>query len=506
MKHISHTFLSFLIFMACVVPGASALTVATEPGGLADAVGDAFGAFELTVTGAVDASDFDFISEKMPALRSLDLGGAVISAYDGAPTLTGRTSSPANVLPDCALMLPQLKQLALPADLEAIGDGALGGSGITDVVIPAGVKSIGVSAFAECKSLKAISVPESVGTLGAGAFKGCTALSTAVIQAAVPEVPDELFMGCVGLAEVQVPPTVKAIGNDAFNGCLSMSAFVFPTSLVSIGDRAFYGSGIATADFGVCSNLKSIGGWAFADCNSLATVDFNPSVSSIGTGAFFNDASLMMDVLPAQVTKVRDFAFRGIGGGNKELAVAEAVDSIGAYAFANWSHVQKLVLPESLEYIGDGALANWPALESIVAEAPGKVPALGADVWRGVAQKDVKLVVPLALMGDYEAAPQWKEFDVTSKDLSTRIDITDAAVATDGVTARFSGMMLDIDAPVDIVDVTLFDIRGRGYRFQVQTDGEHASVDTSAWNAPVMIVRVLLSDGTVAALKLSRGH
>ena len=42
----------------------------------------------------------------------------------------------------------------------------------TDVVIPAGVKSIGVSAFAECKSLKAISVPESVGTLGAGAFKG----------------------------------------------------------------------------------------------------------------------------------------------------------------------------------------------------------------------------------------------------------------------------------------------------------------------------------------------
>ena len=64
MKHISHTFLSFLIFMACVVPGASALTVATEPGGLADAVGDAFGAFELTVTGAVDASDFDFISEK----------------------------------------------------------------------------------------------------------------------------------------------------------------------------------------------------------------------------------------------------------------------------------------------------------------------------------------------------------------------------------------------------------------------------------------------------------
>lgn len=506
MKHISHTFLSFLIFMACVVPGASALTVATEPGGLADAVGDAFGASELIVNGAVDASDFDFISEKMPALRSLDLGGAVISAYDGAPTLTGRTSSPANVLPDCALMLPQLKQLALPADLEAIGDGALGGSGITDVVIPAGVKSIGVSAFAECKSLKAISVPESVGTLGAGAFKGCTALSTAVIQAAVPEVPDELFMGCVGLAEVQVPPTVKTIGNDAFNGCLSMSAFGFPTSLVSIGDRAFYGSGIATADFGVCSNLKSIGGWAFADCNSLATVDFNPSVSSIGTGAFFNDASLMMDVLPAQVTKVRDFAFRGIGGGNKELAVAEAVDSIGAYAFANWSHVQKLVLPESLEYIGDGAMANWTALDSIVAEAPVKVPALGADVWRGVAQKDVKLVVPLALMGDYEAAPQWKEFDVTSKDLSTRIDITDAAVATDGVTARFSGMMLDIDAPVDIVDVTLFDIRGRGYRFQAQTDGKHASVDTSAWNAPVMIVRVLLSDGTVAALKLSRGQ
>ena len=504
MKHISHTIISLFVFLACGMPDVAAKTVATEPGGLADAVGDATDATELTVTGAVDASDFDFISEKMPALRSLDLGGAVIAAYNGVPTLTGRTSSPANVLPECSLMLPRLKKLVLPANLESIGDGALGSSGITGVVIPASVKSIGASAFAECKSLEAISVPASVSALGTGAFKGCESLATAIIRAEVAGLPAGLFMGCSRLADVQVPSAVKDIGCDAFNGCSSLSEFGFPSSLVTIGDKAFYGCGIMAADFGGCSKLESIGDWAFADCNGLMAVDFNSAVSSIGKGAFYNDASLILDEMPGRVLDVSDFAFRGIGGGGKELHVAATVDSIGAYAFANWSHVQKLVLPESLEYIGDGAMANWTALDSIVAEAPVKVPALGADVWRGVAQKDVKLIVPLTLMSAYEAAPQWKEFDVTSADTSTRIDIACTPDAIDGVTARFSGMALDIDASVDIADVALFDMQGRGYRFPVRKAGNHASVDTSAWNAPVMIVRILLSDGTVAALKLSR--
>ena len=65
-------------------------------------------------------------------------------------------------------------------------------------------------------------------------------------------------------------------------------------------------------------------------------------------------------------------------------------------------------------------------------------------------------------------------------------------------------MTLHLTAPVEIAGVEIFDAAGRSFSLPSQGAGCEMAVDTSAWNSPVMIVRVVMTDGSAAALKLSR--
>lgn len=65
-----------------------------------------------------------------------------------------------------------LRHIILPDSLEVIGDEAFQQSGLEDIFIPNGVKSIGRFAFAYCRSLTGAHLPEGV-KLGSYAFDGC---------------------------------------------------------------------------------------------------------------------------------------------------------------------------------------------------------------------------------------------------------------------------------------------------------------------------------------------
>ena len=106
-------------------------------------------------------------------------------------------------------------------------------------IIPNGVKSIGKSAFRDCRSLVSISIPNSVTNIGDGAFDGCSSLSNLVIPNSVTSIGDGAFAECSSLSSLAISDSITSIGAWTFEGCRSLSSLVIPDSVTSIGIGAF---------------------------------------------------------------------------------------------------------------------------------------------------------------------------------------------------------------------------------------------------------------------------
>ena len=90
------------------------------------------------------------------------------SIQDGQATVTGYLGGAGTV--------------AVPAELGgcpvvAIGDGAFRGAGITAVILPDTVETVGWFAFADCTELASVTVPASVRSISYAAFENCTKLT-----------------------------------------------------------------------------------------------------------------------------------------------------------------------------------------------------------------------------------------------------------------------------------------------------------------------------------------
>lgn len=479
-----------------------ALTVDSTAGKLSDAVGSDVAATSLTVNGSVDASDFDFIRDKMTSLSSLDLSGATISAYEGVVLENGRKQEPANALPAYALLSTKISSITLPASLKTIEEGALGNTAITSVAIPDGVTEIGDGAFSNTP-LEAIVLPASVTTLGTGVFKDCTSLTSAQLDAtSLTALPSSSFQLCSKLTNVTLPAGVTSIGSSAFSGCSSLAGLTLPASIESIGEKAFASSGLQKVDFSGCTALKSVGAWSYVSCPALQAVVFTPSVDTLGEGAFYHDsgAALELAVLAqSAVTEIPAYAFTNVAHGETEGFGDSRITSVGDYALAGWD-ASTITLPSTLEYLGDEAMANWKNLTMVNAEDLTAVPSLGTDVWSGVNQADAVLRVSGSTKEDFESADQWREFIVQANQ-STNIS---SAVADESkVAASFSGTDLMITASEQILRVDLYDIQGRALA-AVTPSSPNAAIDTSAFDARVYIVRVALADHSRATFKLAR--
>jgi hypothetical protein len=83
---------------------------------------------------------------------------------------------------------PKLKTVTIPSTVTSIGTyvfSASGGPGITSIVLPEGLRSIGEGAFTDCE-LTTITIPASVQSLGYKVFCGCTQLASVHVKASSP--------------------------------------------------------------------------------------------------------------------------------------------------------------------------------------------------------------------------------------------------------------------------------------------------------------------------------
>ncbi len=159
----------------------------------------------------------------------------------------------------------------------------IGDDTITEVVIPEGVKTIGMYAFANLTALRKVTLPSTLTKIQTGAFIGCTNLT----QVAFNNNQNNL----------------QFINQQAFEDCDKLVSFDF-RSIIAIGDAAFRNAGLISIQ--LPSDTQSIGAYAFKGNERLSTVSIEASKVKVGAGAFAECAalkamSLNAAVLPAEI-------------------------------------------------------------------------------------------------------------------------------------------------------------------------------------------------------------
>ena len=90
-----------------------------------------------------------------------------------------------------------------------IPTGFLAGSSIEEIVIPEGIKSIGMGAFRGAQNLRKVTIPKSCNHIGTNAFFYCSSLEEVTINATDQSFGDNVFDACANLYEIKYAGTAK---------------------------------------------------------------------------------------------------------------------------------------------------------------------------------------------------------------------------------------------------------------------------------------------------------
>jgi hypothetical protein len=179
----------------------------------------------LTLTGNIDASDFQFMRSNL-SLVDLNISGTTIMAYTGIHGTDQRNlysivSYRANEIP--YRIAGSFQTITLPKNITSIGDYAFEESQIKTISIPNTVLSIGYGAFFQSGLSGVFTVPNTVRTINDSAFKSCFGLTSVIFENSNPLTYN------------------TTIGANAFSQCNNLKILYLSNSVISIGDNAFYG-------------------------------------------------------------------------------------------------------------------------------------------------------------------------------------------------------------------------------------------------------------------------
>lgn len=146
-----------------------------------------------------------------------------------------------------------LSQVVIPEGIRYIGGGAFYKCReLRKVVLPSSLRFLYVpesiseyeepdeGVFEEC-SLKEIILPQQIKKIPKRCFKYCTTLERAIFNEGLTKIDESAFLRCDGLSKINIPSTVKSIEALAFCGCFELSEAYLNEGLEFIGEKAFSG-------------------------------------------------------------------------------------------------------------------------------------------------------------------------------------------------------------------------------------------------------------------------
>ena len=278
--------------------------------------------------------------------------------------------------------------------------------GAEHVVVPSkldgyNVTGIGSLAFVRCLRLKSVVIPEGVRCLGVKAFSGCRALESVKLPFTLDIIDREVFEKCESLASVDIGECPYISGcsfncsnlarvsvartNHEYvdvNGCLLSSSrrelvffprtersmYLLPTSVEEIGEGAFTCCN-SLRKVTIRGKVKKVGAHAFESCRNLESVEFL-GVNEVEDRAFANCPNLKRVSFPSSLVKVGTLLFDG-------CTKLQSVEFAGDAPFIDTSESLFGYAPDDLKIIVRKGSKGWKAPH--VEELPERWPASAAD-------------------------------------------------------------------------------------------------------------------------------
>ena len=224
-------------------------------------------------------------------------------------------------------------------------------SGLTDVRIPEGVRTIRYGTFWGCDQLASIELPDGLECISWYAFCECKNLESIDIPDHVSYIGDYAFSGCERLKNIEIPIGATDVGEGVFSYCNELKninvaddnmSFVSHDGILYNKDMTelLCAPGGLEGDIHISDQVITIKDSAFEGCGNLANISLPNGVTNIEDDAFEDCSNLESVNIPSTVMAIGRYAFEGCN--NVTLKVVP-----GSYA-------ERFAIENNIKYVSDG--------------------------------------------------------------------------------------------------------------------------------------------------------
>lgn len=375
----------------------------------------------LKVTGVVNASDFYFMRDEMPALQSINMKEVKI--------VKGKYGGGEDEIPEGAFSYKSsLVRFVFPDNLKKIGNSAFCKTNLSgSLIIPEGVVEIGSQAFGPAWAgggtvpglplSGQLILPSTLKVIGSYAFAMCQGLTgNLYLPEGLEEIHDSAFKGCTGFTgELNIPDSVHLLGDDSMYGgaFINCSGFTgslkIPTGLTKIGYDAFEGCSGLNGELILHDGITEIGPNAFRSCSFRYPIQLPKSLIVINDYAFAGCQFSGTLVLPEDLTVLGKYAFAWNNRMTGVVEIPKEITSIPEGLFNGCTQLEGVVLNKNIESIKSSAFYCCYQLNSIVSHAQTP-PTVSGGAFDGVAKDNFAVEVPEESVNSYRYVTGWNEF------------------------------------------------------------------------------------------------